>query len=220
MTVHFDSNDHPVWLENIWFWIDRPLLDDRSLNINFKEEWYKKGGYKRNVKCECKNGQNGDPAWKKSCSWSFNGASWSPSDVDTVQCKPATFQPPNSWPIGTENMKFDGVTVYPHYEVSIDLNLAENPHKSWSNLLAFHQNGVKGFDSSVHVPGNIPLGARIPAVFVHGGSTKLHICTTRNDSGNQCWNTPNEMPVGEWFNLKIKESFRRPYLTSVWPRSA
>ena len=48
---------------------------------------FKKGGQKRNVKCFCKNGQNGDPAWKKSCSWSFKGAPWYPSDVKSVTCK-------------------------------------------------------------------------------------------------------------------------------------
>ena len=37
----------------------------------------------------------------------------------------------------------------------------------------------------------------------------LHICTTLNDSGNQCWITPYEMPGGEWFNLNIKEKFQK-----------
>jgi len=53
---------------------------------------YKKGGQKKNVKCLCKNGQNGDPAWKKSCSWSFQDARWSVSDVKSVQCKASTNQ--------------------------------------------------------------------------------------------------------------------------------
>ena len=75
-----------------------------------------------------------------------------------------------SEPIGTDNKKFSGVTVYPHYELSINLNIANQsfsscPDEGWSNVLAFHQNGVKGFDTSV--PGNIPIGARIPAVFVY-----------------------------------------------------
>ena len=48
---------------------------------------FNKGGQKRNVKCLCKNGQNGDPAWKKSCSWQFQGKPWFPSYVKTVNCK-------------------------------------------------------------------------------------------------------------------------------------
>ena len=51
---------------------------------------YKNGGQKKNVKCLCKNGQNGDPAWKKSCTWSFNDAPWSTSDVTSIQCKRKT----------------------------------------------------------------------------------------------------------------------------------
>ena len=42
------------------------------------------------MKCLCKNGQNGDPWWKKSCSWSFQDAPWSASDVKSVQCKART----------------------------------------------------------------------------------------------------------------------------------
>ena len=47
---------------------------------------FKKGTQKRNVKCMCKNGQNGDPAWKKSCSWSFLDAPWHEKDSELVMC--------------------------------------------------------------------------------------------------------------------------------------
>ena len=123
------------------------------------------------------------------------------------------FKPLISWPIGSENLKFHSVTVYPNYEVSIDLNLSENPHTGFSNILAFHQNGVKGLDTSV--PGNIPPGARIPAVFLYGKSTKLLICTTTNDFGNNFLVTTNEMPIGKWFNLKIKDSFQKKTLKNT-----
>ena len=56
----------------------------------FQGEWYKKGSQKKNVKCLCRNGQNGDPEWKKSCSWSFNDTPWSVSDVKGIQCKAKT----------------------------------------------------------------------------------------------------------------------------------
>ena len=48
---------------------------------------FKMGGAKRNVKCQCKNGQNGDPAWRKSCAWEFKGQPWSISDVRDIECK-------------------------------------------------------------------------------------------------------------------------------------
>jgi len=61
---------------------------DSTLALGIKDEWFKKGGQKKNVKCLCKNGQNGDPAWKKSCSWSYKNALWVPSDVNGVTCGP------------------------------------------------------------------------------------------------------------------------------------
>ena len=62
--------------------------DAKSLLI--KNRLFKKGKNKRSVKCICKNGRNGDPAWKKSCDWEFQGKPWSPSDVNDVQCKTRT----------------------------------------------------------------------------------------------------------------------------------
>jgi len=62
--------------------------DSKSLII--KNKLFKKGGAKRNVFCKCRNGRNGDPAWKKSCDWEFRGQPWSPSDVNDVQCKTKT----------------------------------------------------------------------------------------------------------------------------------
>jgi len=62
--------------------------DSKSLNI--KNKSFPKGSTKRNVKCICKNGRNGDPSWKKSCDWEFRGQPWSPSDVKDVQCKAKT----------------------------------------------------------------------------------------------------------------------------------
>ena len=59
---------------------------------SFQGKLYKKGGQKKNVKCLCKNGQNGDQEWKKSCSWSFKEVPLSASDVKTVQCKARTDQ--------------------------------------------------------------------------------------------------------------------------------
>ena len=47
---------------------------------------FKQGGKKRNVKCQCRNGQNGDPEWKKSCAWEFQDAPWAPAASATVMC--------------------------------------------------------------------------------------------------------------------------------------
>ena len=133
---------------------------DASNKLGMKDDWFRKGGFKRNVKCECKNGQNGNPAWKKSCAWSFRGASWSPSDVNSVQCKPKQFQIPTTWPIGINNLKFEDLTVNPHYDVSIDLKLKENNHRGWATVFGFKTEGTIA---------PLGYGAYIPAVFLHSG---------------------------------------------------
>ena len=48
---------------------------------------FKMGAAKRNVKCQCRNGQNGDPAWKKSCDWEFKDQPFEVADVQDIECK-------------------------------------------------------------------------------------------------------------------------------------
>ena len=60
---------------------------DSSNQLQIKDHLFKQGGKKKNIKCECRNGQNGDPAWKKSCNWSFKGEPWFVQDVSTVACR-------------------------------------------------------------------------------------------------------------------------------------
>ena len=55
--------------------------------LKIGDQVFKMGAAKRNVKCQCRNGQNGDPAWKKSCAWEFKGQPFSISDVQDVECK-------------------------------------------------------------------------------------------------------------------------------------
>ena len=63
---------------------------DSSDTLTMKNKSYKGRGRrakKKDVKCLCRNGQNGDPAWKKSCNWEFRGNVWYPHDVNTITCK-------------------------------------------------------------------------------------------------------------------------------------
>ena len=185
----------------------------RSFNREFQGEWFKKGGDKKDVRCQCRNGQNGDPAWKKSCSWSFNDASWSSSDVDTVQCKPSSFQPPRPVDDGEKiyryHLVYQNQIVHEHYEVSMDLKLDENTHENWSNIFGAHQD----FERPITADGGYAIGGRIPAVFVRPGENKLHICSAIGTNGNACWNS-GEYTAGKWFNLKIKECFKKKINTS------
>ena len=156
------------------------------------------------MRCLCKKGQNGDPAWKKSCSWSFQDAPWSYSDVDNVQCKPSDFQPPSPWTrIDRNDIQFENEIVYPNYELSIDLKLDENPNSSWTNILGFYQT-----HNPIWAAGKYALGGRIPAVFLLPGKNELHICSAIGNEGNDCWNSNKVYKVGEEFNLKIKECLK------------
>ena len=77
------------------------------------------------------------------------------------------------------------------------MNLAENTHKTWANVFGFRQEGLKT---------HTEYGNRIPAVWMRPNENKLHVCTALGDSGNRCWNS-DVLPVGEWFNLKIKQYY-------------
>ena len=92
-----------------------------------------------------------------------------------------------------EKLVFSDVTVYPQYEVNIDLNLEKNDIKDWTIIFRFNNTRIWN------------LGCRIPAVYMHAKSTKLHCCTGLDDNGNFVWNTP-DMPVNKWFKLTIKQS--------------
>jgi len=166
--------------------------------LRMMDVWYKAAGTKKNVKCLCKNGQNGDPSWKKSCSWSFNEKKFQPGYLNEVTCKPAEAA-------GNKIYRYERVysdlVVYPHYELNIDLNLDDNPHKEWSNIIAFHDPSQPSVTDNGYT-----VGGRIPAVFVKPGENKLHICTAIEQNGNACWNS-EEFTPGKWFNLKIKQQY-------------
>ena len=178
---------------------------DSSQQLQIKDNLFKQGGRKRNIKCECKNGQNGDPSWKKSCNWSFKGEPWTVQDVSTVTCRdkgytppgPITPKPPTIWKIGRNEEIFTDITIYPNYEISIDLKLAENKNTWWSNIFGFRVHGLQD-------PG-FPQGSRIPAVFMHKESNRILVCSAVNGNGNACWASSAEMAVDTWFNLKIKQ---------------
>ena len=92
--------------------------------------------------------------------------------------------------------------VHPHYEVSMDLKLDENTHKTWSNIFGAYQDHERPVQEGKWV-----IGGRIPAVFVRPGENKIHVCSAVGTSPMLCWNS-EEYTVGKWFNLKIKECFK------------
>ena len=75
---------------------------DDTDEFTFMGKTYKKGGQYRNAKCLCKNGQNGDPSWKKSCAWTFKGNPFTGSDATNAVC--TSTQPNNSQPDGNDSL--------------------------------------------------------------------------------------------------------------------
>ena len=80
----------------------RFFCGDSTDTMNFMGKAYKKGGNYKNAKCLCKNGQNGDPSWKKSCSWSFKGNPFTGSDATDATCD--SKQPNNNQPDGNDSL--------------------------------------------------------------------------------------------------------------------
>lgn len=61
---------------------------DATSSMDFKGKTFKNGAAFRNAKCLCKNGQNNDPWWKKSCSWLHKTESFSQTDASEIVCTP------------------------------------------------------------------------------------------------------------------------------------
>ena len=99
-----DVNVQTVYRKNLEW--NQFFCGDSTDHMTFMGKVYKKGGNKRNVKCVCKNGQNGDPSWKKSCSWKFQGKSFDASDVSGISCgskQPSNGQPDNNDALDAQN---------------------------------------------------------------------------------------------------------------------
>ena len=77
---------------------------DATSKMDFMGTEYKKGSAYRNAKCLCKNGQNGDPWWKKSCTWSHKSNTFNASDASDIVC---TSKQPNNDQLDADNAALD-----------------------------------------------------------------------------------------------------------------
>ena len=81
----------------------RFFCGDSTDTFNFMGKEYKKGGNYRNAKCICKNGQNGDPSWKKSCDWLYKKVNpFTGSDITDATCD--SKQPNNQQPDDNDSL--------------------------------------------------------------------------------------------------------------------
>jgi len=96
------------------------------------------------------------------------------------------------------NAILSGRTVFPEYDISVDLRITGTV-SGWSNIFAF---SVDHANHDLIHPKN---GDRIPAVFLHSGTSKLHICSGINGNNNHCYNSA-AMEMDTWFNLRITQT--------------
>ena len=106
--------------------------------------------------------------------------------------------------------RYTGVTVYPEYEISIDLKLDDDAASNtvdWRQIFAFAVSGLADYNT----------GSRLPAVWLTPGTTQIHVCnqydSTLHPSIMYSSSTDyacvdlEAMPTGEWFNLKVEQKF-------------
>lgn len=109
--------------------------DTDSLTI--KDNLFVQGGVKRNVVCQCRKGQNGDPKWKKSCGWEWRGEPFSKSDVNNaVSCdtksKYCALDENMTFPLRYKYQKVDSAAHFKDY-FRISSNFDNDIHLGFSD---------------------------------------------------------------------------------------
>jgi len=85
--------------------------------------------------------------------------------------------------------------VHSNYEVAFTLT-PKNVKSGWTNILHITNNLGNG---NIGVMGN-----RIPGVWFHSMTTKLHICTGCDGNSNTCLNPPDHLPLGKKTRIVIQ----------------
>jgi len=83
-TANINAQVQNIFVKNLP--VTQFFCGDSSDQLTMNGQLFKNGGKKRSVKCMCRNGQNGDPAWKKSCSWEFQDQPWEVAYSANVMC--------------------------------------------------------------------------------------------------------------------------------------
>ena len=140
--------------------------DTDSLTI--KGKLFVQGGIKRNVKCQCKKGRNGDPKWKKSCGWEWMGQPFTKSDVNNaVSCdtksKYCKLDEKMDFPLKYNYKKVDSAAHFKDY-FRISSDFKNNIHLGFSNGFNNHDDEkweivIGGWFATKHVIRN---GNQVP----------------------------------------------------------
>ena len=128
----------------------------------------------------------------------WNDTTTNSSSDDFYECYEAL--PEKS--IQKDDIVFTNLTVYPDFDLSIELYLYSNNH--WSNVFGF---GVAGMVSYIHGVG-FTDGNRVPAIWLGENDTTLSVSFSINGNGNHVWRSELPMAVQKWFKLEIKQEWK------------
>ena len=104
--------------------------------------------------------------------------------------------------IQKDDIVFTDLTVYPDFDLSIELYLYPNHH--WANVFGF---GVAGMVSYIGGVG-FTDGNRVPAVWLGENDTTLSVSFSINGNGNHVWRSEQPMAIEKWFKLEIKQEWK------------
>ena len=84
-------------------------------------------------------------------------------------------------------------TLAPAWYVSLDIRPYGNT-PSWSNVIHFTADDENNSDH----------GSRVPAIFFHGNSRKLHICNPVNGNRNYCFNSES-LALNQYTKVEVRQ---------------
>ena len=94
-----------------------------------------------------------------------------------------------------KDRKVFDLEVHPNYEVSFTLT-PKKVVSGWANIFHITNNVGSGNYRA--------MGNRVPGVWFHSMTTKLHICTGCDGTANLCLNPPDSLPMGKKTRIIIK----------------
>ena len=104
--------------------------------------------------------------------------------------------------IQKDDIVFTDLTVYPDFDLSIELYLY--PNHDWANVFGF---GIAGMVSYMNGVG-FTDGNRVPAVWLGENDTTLSVSFSINGNGNHVWRSEQPMAIEKWFKLEIKQEWK------------
>uniref|UniRef100_A0A7S3YHN4 DUF5648 domain-containing protein n=1 Tax=Lotharella globosa TaxID=91324 RepID=A0A7S3YHN4_9EUKA len=145
--------------------------------------------------------------------------------IRSLNFKPYTMAPtPKPTPLPSPGMVEDGVDMlfgsaitiqksqyigkvygFPGYELVFDIRPTQKIN-DWSSVIHFTATGSNCCNN----------GDRVPAVWFHSGSTRMHVRTGVSENGNDGCDPLQQLDLNKWTTVKIRVTNGYPRKMSVW----